>query len=85
MAAESPDEVTRLSAVLDQQHEQLESISRVVGTGIGYSARGDGSLIVVQVFVESPDRVDEVQKRVVNIIGNGIPVETVFLPTPKGD
>lgn len=85
MTSESPDEVTRLSAILDKQREQLESISRVVGTGIGYSARGDGSQIVMQVFVESPDLVDEVHKRVVNIIGNGVPVETVFLPIPKGD
>ncbi len=75
-------EVLRLSAALDERRDELESIPGVVGSGVGLASEGATEHVVVQVFVGSPSLVNELRQKVAETIGEGMPIETVFLPTP---
>lgn len=79
------ERVARLSALLDERRDELESVAGVVGAGIGFAAEGEPEQVVIQVFVGSPSLVDEVQQQVAGLVGEGTPVETVFMPTPAAD
>lgn len=77
------EQVARLSAVLDERRQELESVAGVVGAGIGFAS--ESHRVVIQIFVGSPSLVDEVQQQVADLVGAGTPVETVFMPTPAAD
>lgn len=78
-------DTARLSALLDKRRDELESIAGVVGTGVGLASEGAPAAVVIQVLVESPSLVDEVQRKVVALLGEATPIEAVFWPTPAAD
>ena len=81
--SQQAEQAARLSALLHERRDELESVAGVVAAGVGFAAGGEG--VVIQVFVGSPSLVDEVQRQVADQLGEGTPVETVFMPTPAAD
>ena len=81
--SQQAEQAARLSALLDERRDELESVAGVAAAGVGFGAGGE--VVVIQIFVGSPSLVDEVQQQVVDLLGEGTPVETVFMPTPAAD
>jgi hypothetical protein len=83
MGMDHQDRVSALILELDRHREAIQALPGVVGTGVGYRAGGrpEGD-VVVQIFVDSADRVDEVRHRAeailpkdyVDVVVSGEPV-----------
>ncbi|MGD8330740.1 MAG: hypothetical protein PVJ49_15010 [Acidobacteriota bacterium] len=78
-------EEARLSALLEQRRDELESIEGVIATGVGLVIGSVPERVVIKVFVRAPNLIDEVQAAATEIMGPEIPLETEFLPIPAGD
>lgn len=74
-----------LSALLDRRRDELENIDGVVGTGVGLTSDDKPARVVIQILVQSPSLVGEVEQQVAALLGKATPIETVFWPTPAGD
>lgn len=76
-------ETNRLTAVLDAKRAQLMDIKGVTGTGIGLTSQQDAQRIVIQLFTDSPDRLDAINHEAQAIIGNEQDFETIAMPIPR--
>jgi hypothetical protein len=71
-----------LVTALDEHREQVMAIPGVNGCGVGFAELGEEERIVIRITVSSPRTVEEVQRKVAQLLGD-CPVETVYQPIPQ--
>jgi hypothetical protein len=73
---------SELQEALERHREQLDELPGVVGSGVGLLGGQPDGEVVIRVFVDSAEQVDEVRAGAERLL-EGLPVEVVATGTPE--